>query len=165
MSPLFTRGATILFSVLCVSCSHESPSAPSVTAGAVGTQMIRAEKPAGEYELSFLIADPPPGSGASSELHLEARVADRSSGAPATDGVVVFELCSLKGNSAPFAACETDSGNWQRIVAVKIDPDVPGVASVVFGPPSAVPSIIGFRFRYVRGPIADGIGGPADVGW
>jgi hypothetical protein len=117
-------------------------------------------KEIGNYELFFVV-------NIVGELVLVAHVTD-SQGAVATDGVVVFEYCSLGGRAnditqpdeASLSACADGSGRWRRLDRALITAN--GNASLFFGLVQVVP-VIGFRYTYSQGSVvADWVTEPVD---
>jgi len=117
-------------------------------------------KVVGTYDISFYFDD---------ELILRAHVED-GQGNVATDGVVVFQYCSLKGlpsnditqpDEAPSSACADGTGRWRNLNA-RIQVNADGDAFLNFGIVEVV-SVIGFRYKYSRGSeIEDWVIDPVD---
>jgi hypothetical protein len=112
-------------------------------------------KVVGTYDLNFFF---------SGALILGAHVED-DQGNPATDGVVVFQYCSLLGqprnditqpDEAPSSACADGSGHWVSL-RPRISVDAEGDALLNFGFISVV-NVIGFRYKYTHGSeVADAV--------
>jgi hypothetical protein len=99
----------------------------------------------GTYTISFQ----PTGSGLG--VVLVAYVTDASL-APAQKGTAVFQFCSLQGNPAPTADCDTGPGNWTHYGMAEIIPSPfpsEGHALLTYNEAPAPGTTIGFRFRYV----------------
>ena len=111
-------------------------------------------KEEGVYTMGFAYGD-------AEGLVVIAHIAD-TSGNPATDGVVVFQYCAVRGVPAPSSACLDGSGRWRSIYnGVGVTPQ--GEASRVYGPVDPSISVIGFRFKYTKGSeIASGVSDPTD---
>jgi len=123
-----------------------------------------ADKVAGVYDLSFFVNEV-------GELILRAHIARADDpDVPATDGVVVFQYCSLVGvphnditqpDEAASSACADGSGHWLNLrarVPVRSDGD----ALLDFGLVRVV-TVIGFRYKYSGGSeIADAVTDPED---
>ena len=157
--------ALSVVSLLTVACSQESPSSPSVAAGGVGDLAARPEKPAGRYELTPIDADSnllPSPQPVHTPLHFRAQVFDALTMTPASDGKVTFDYCVWRGNAAPRTKCEGDeTGTWRAFSTYDLVPEGIELAVTV----QHEPTTIGFRFRYRRGTIDDGIGGPLNFEW
>jgi hypothetical protein len=118
-------------------CSHESPVAPSASTDGVQAVTTLAQSVLGTYVLSIFSYTVEEG------LALKAEVKD-ASGQPAS-GIVMFQYCSLQGQSAPSSECETGSGHWVNWFVVQ---HVIGHIEVCcFNAPSG--TTVGFRFRYI----------------
>ena len=142
-----------------VACSDQSPVAPDNTPENFRSDPILAQPSEGTYTISFL----PTSSGLG--VILVAYVADASG--PAEGGSAIFQYCSLQGEPAPSADCDTGSGGWVLWGKAGIIPppsELAGHASMVYGlvPPSG--TTIGFRFRYIGqgSGIANGVSESAD---
>jgi hypothetical protein len=78
-------------------------------------------------------------------LALKATVTD-AAGQLATQGAVAFEYCSLKGEPAPKARCESGPGAWKHHMTMRMDES--GFPPQVYWGACSSPRSIGFRFRY-----------------
>jgi len=117
-------------------------------------------KVVGTYDLNFFF---------SGELILGAHIED-DQGNPATDGVVVFQYCSLLGqprnditqpDETPSSACADGSGRWVSL-RPRISVNAEGDALLNFGSISVV-NVIGFRYKYTRGSeVANAVTVPED---
>ena len=105
-------------------------------------------KVVGTYELFFVF---------DGELVLRAHIED-GQGNVATDGIVVFQYCSLKGlppnditqpDETSSAACADGTGRWRKLNA-RAEVNADGDAFLNFGTVSVV-NVIGFRYRYSQG--------------
>ena len=106
------------------------------------------------------------------ELVLKARVTDNL-GQAAQMGTVTFEYCSRGGrpnditnaDEAPLSECAAGTATWRSLLRLSVNQL--GEAAMNFGL-VRIPRTIGFRFRYQggrRAGIADGVGGPRDIGF
>lgn len=158
---------TLVAAFASVACSDQSPVAPGATPDGV---RLAAQTAPGTYVLSFLestsnglqpVADGTPVP-VGTYLVLKSEVRD-TFGNLAQAGTVTYEYCSLQGDPAPAAQCESGSGSWNHIMMVRVDP----IGSLVgFGSCSS-PRTIGFRFRYTAkgSGIANGVSLAKDFTW
>jgi hypothetical protein len=155
-------------------CSSESPVTPAGLSAAVSDLSARpGSSAAGLYQLSFLQNGQPVQSLVIGQrVILKGRVVNASSGAPATDGAIVFQYCSRpgpKGNitradEAPRAECDAGSAKWVTLVSIGVNEN--GEAFGGLGPVQ-IPRTIGFRFlfRSEKSGIAGGGSPELDFTW
>jgi hypothetical protein len=150
-----------------VACSDQSPVAPPRTPDGAS---LAAQTAPGTYVLSFLASTNtglvPVADGTAvpvgTYLVLKSEVRDNS-GNLAQAGSVTYEYCSLQGDPAPAAQCDSGSGSWSHIMMVRVDP----IGSLVGWGSCSSPRTIGFRFRYTAkgSGIASGVSLAKDFTW
>jgi hypothetical protein len=172
---LITMAGVALGITACAGDSPVSPQAAAVSPSTLSRQSSQGT--AGIYQLSFYTNGLVPvttlvAGRAGGELILGALVTD-AAGAPAQDGSVTFQYCSLKGlppnditraDEAPSSACASGDGSWARLTTVPVDAS--GHAYMDFGI-VMIPRTVGFRFTYTRkgGTVSSGVSAPADFAW
>jgi hypothetical protein len=149
-------------------CSGESPVVPSPPSVAGDLSAQGGASASGTYVISFLSDGGGPlvndMLNVGQSLALKATVTD-AAGQLATQGAVAFEYCSLKGEPAPKARCESGPGAWKHHMTMRMDES--GFPPQVHWGACSTPRSIGFRFRYMaRGSaIAAGTSASKDATW
>lgn len=149
-------------------CSAQSPAAPSAAPQSSSRVVTSQTATTGVYEILFLkegtfglepVVDNTVYVG--EYLVLKAQVTD-AAGAPATEGRVTYEYCSVDNVKVQSSECASGRGRWKRLWSMDVDP----VGSLFGFGACSMPRTIGFRLRYGGGGnIADGVSAPKDVTW